>query len=271
MSNLSLGELPPVLYHYQPVHTAEYEQRLRTLLTDQILYCSSPSQFNDPWDCKPYYRPEDFHDLALSEDGAHWLAQMFAEPKDLPQVIAHLRQNPIFRAKILHNLQNEMEKIMEQRWRIYCLSPSPDINLMWSHYAYSHSGVSLGFGTSNAVFSRVWKVFYSATYPVIRIQDNQETSTRKLLLSKSDDWAYEREYRILARPVEFEIRGTEGRGLTTKNHFLSLPDNALQVIIVGCRGNYQRIKSMVDECAPDIAVRKAVVERDSYQVKIQDA
>lgn len=271
MSNLLLGELPPILYHYQPAHSAEYEQRLQTLLTDRVLYCCSPTQFNDPWDCKPYYRPEDFHDLARTANGARWLAQTLAKPQDLPEVITLLQQDTIFRAKMVYNLQRNMEQIMEQRWRIYCLSPSPNINLMWSHYACGHTGICLGFSTSNPVFSQAWKVFYSATYPIARIEDDQETSTRTLLLSKSDDWDYECEYRLLARPAEFVVRGTEGRGLMTQDNFLSLPDNALQVIIVGCRGNYQRVKSLVNECSPEMAVRKAVVERDSYQVKIQGA
>ncbi len=39
-------------YHYDPY---THPDRLERILAEGSIYCSNPNDFNDPWDCKPYY------------------------------------------------------------------------------------------------------------------------------------------------------------------------------------------------------------------------
>ena len=41
----------PLLFRYQPFDAA----RLRKVLCERALYFSNPADFNDPWDCRPWY------------------------------------------------------------------------------------------------------------------------------------------------------------------------------------------------------------------------
>ena len=39
------------LYHYQPLDLS----RLEAIVRDRLIYFSKPSDFNDPWDGKPWF------------------------------------------------------------------------------------------------------------------------------------------------------------------------------------------------------------------------
>lgn len=43
-----------MLYHWQRF----VEDRLAQTLEDLTIYCSSPNEFNDPWDSKPFFNTE---------------------------------------------------------------------------------------------------------------------------------------------------------------------------------------------------------------------
>lgn len=53
------------LYHYQDFQSAIHTNRLIDILQKHRIYCSNPADFNDPWDCKPYFDP------ALLDDPAN--------------------------------------------------------------------------------------------------------------------------------------------------------------------------------------------------------
>jgi hypothetical protein len=40
------------LYHYDSYGDPT---RFERILVEETIYCSNPNDFNDPWDCKPYY------------------------------------------------------------------------------------------------------------------------------------------------------------------------------------------------------------------------
>jgi hypothetical protein len=85
------------------------------------------------------------------------------------------------------------------RYRVYCLGPDSGNLLMWAHYADNHRGVCLEFDTRDEVMCFPLRVEYSAQFPVMRAYTTDLVDNLVPLLSKSDVWAYEREYRLIAQ------------------------------------------------------------------------
>lgn len=264
VTGFSSGELPPFLYHYQPTHSIEYKNRLEQILREQKLYCASPAQFNDPWDCKPYFPSDGFDELLATEHGRKILAARMKTPMAFAE---HLQRDPVTRAKTAHTLHKQIHKNMDERWRVYCLTPCPAINLMWSHYAFGHTGVCLEFRTDNRIFSRVKKVHYSKLLPKLHLEDESYQIGMKLLLYKSDDWAYEQEVHLIARPREWSSDDLDI--LTTDGHLLPLPPDTISSIIVGCNSDLDFLTQIVKQYTPTLGLKKAVRSNETYRLSIE--
>ena len=177
------------------------------MLREQKLFCSDPHSVNDPWDCKPWfdYRP------------------MLEDPLKREAMITFLR-SAATRETLLHPFRkiyedqlrkdnNELVKAVEAcsrilgnelaKRRIYCLTPFSDSTLMWSHYAANHRGICLEFDKNNELIGRARPVRYSTIYP--EWTPHGVTDPLELVFTKSMDWAYEREFRIIASAQSFQL------------------------------------------------------------------
>ncbi len=114
----------------------------------------------------------------------------------------------------------------EANIRMFCLSAVNADILMWSHYAQNHHGICLGFDIgSNPFFEKTTRVRYANKYPRV---DYYRVSDQKYyeysLLTKSDRWKYEKEWRFL---------WTNAAGLKDPvHHFDAL---FLKTVIFGCQ------------------------------------
>ena len=79
----------------------------------------------------------------------------------------------------------------------------------------------------------------------------------EIVLTKSQDWEYEREYRVVTDPTDADR--------------IPIPPGGLSGIIVGCDADYSAIKRVVDSCSPDVPLRRAVRAATAYQLSIEDA
>jgi len=164
-------------------------------------------------------------------------------------------------------MEQEMFKGLCQLYRIYCLSEFCNSPLMWAHYTGSHTGVCLEFDACAAPFTRrsgATKVIYRTTYPAYDIT----APGYEPLITKSDVWAYEAEWRIAA-----EERGVAQAPDTiqTDNDFLMLPPGVLKSIIIGCRASEesrQLVERLVRTHASDLLVRRATLAPGSYDLII---
>ena len=89
--------------------------------------------------------------------------------------------------------------------RVFCATESPTNALMWSHYADSHRGICIGFRTSSpAILASARQVVYARTVPSVDFDQNREAALESAAFTKSTDWAYEVEWRILStNPDEY--------------------------------------------------------------------
>ena len=250
------------LYHYQVFN----EEFLITTLRDMKLFCSSPSNVNDPWDCKPYFavRPM-LEDQGKREEFVTFVGnphgpKEFRDP-NLEGYLDGIRRDDDKLKKAIEDCSQILWKKLSDR-RIYCLTPIADSTLMWSHYAANHCGICLEFDTGNELIGSALQVRYSITYPEWVPQDANK-DLLALVLTKSDVWAYEKEFRLIASSRESP--------LMLHGDFVLLPKGALTAIIVGCQSSdYTNIQKIVETYCPWIPVKRAVRVANRYQITIQD-
>jgi len=149
--------------------------------------------------------------------------------------------------------------------RIYCLTPFPDSTLMWSHYAANHSGICLEFDVDNPLFRNARPVRYRSTYPEWALHDIEE-NILELVLTKSMDWAYEREFRLIASQLTGPLK--------LHGDFLLLPSGALTCVIIGCEADDKAVASIIKivrEHSESLPIKRAVRAPDRYKLIIERA
>jgi len=127
----------------------------------------------------------------------------------------------------------------------------------------------LEFDAGHAVIGNAWQVQYNDVLPALDMLTTTDESIFRILVSKSSDWSYEGEYRVLARDGEAPDVSPQFLPITNKD-FLSLPRGALTAIIAGCRADLDAIKAMVERRAPGLPIKRAVQAPDRYSLSIQD-
>lgn len=254
------------LYHYQDFQPDLHADRLADVLRNHRIYCSNPAHFNDPWDCKPYFDPALLDDpgnqkataeslIATQRGGSH------GDPTD-----ERLRTDPAFLKNAIRRFSKDIAEFIPKRWGVYCLSPDPCLTLMWSHYSDNHKAICLEFGTAGSKFSYARRVRYQTEYPPLMVHDRDSAS--QMLLTKSDVWAYEQEFRLIC-PRFTDVKNSP---LIMVGDYLPIGPGDLKSIIIGCQGDDRTtasIKALVQEHAPHVAVRRAKRAPNKYRLVIE--
>lgn len=101
--------------------------------------------------------------------------------------------------------RDEIQRIQNE----ICLksfSYAKNSNLMWSHYGDAHKGICIGYDFSKASWAvrhHLYPVQYSNTRFSF-INAEKIDSHPFLLLRKSSDWKYEKEFRLIYKKSEFQ-------------------------------------------------------------------
>lgn len=159
--------------------------------------------------------------------------------------------------------QNEqvLEKVSDMQRMIFITSLTErfDCSLMWAHYAKQHKGVCLEFDgleiQKDVLYEHIYPVYYSTSRFLMKCINSDRVTTAntnllsrdafKMLLTKSLDWAYEREWRFLDSRPEI-IKDNDLENYIIKRSF-NLPKN----IYLGARflnvgDGLQRLKDFCD-------------------------
>ncbi|MGN6580164.1 MAG: DUF2971 domain-containing protein [Bordetella sp.] len=221
----------------------------------------SPSRFNDPWDCKPWFDLDTLDDPAMRD--AH-IAQFLKYAKSPRQSDEEeMRTKPGLLNWLVEQCSQDLAKNIETNYRVYCLTPRDDNLLMWSHYAKNHTGVCLQFDVRTEPFIGACKVVYQPTLPAGTLLEHEDNAMIKALLTKSDVWGYEQEYRVIAK----DQRDPSPNMPTAVNSLVDISETALVRITVGCRCNEaDRIVDMVRRHQPRVSVRQASRHPHRYGV-----
>jgi hypothetical protein len=255
------------LHHYQDFQPHLHTNRVTDILQNHRIYCSNPADFNDPWDCKPYFDPALLDDpVNHSATAESLIATHIPGPND-DVIIRQLRTNPAFLKKAMHEFSERQAKFITTRWGVYCLSPDPCLTLMWSHYSRNHRGICLEFAVNSSKFVAAQKVHYQKQYPALLLHEPESYLT--MLLIKSDVWAYEQEFRLICP----RFTDVEQHPLIMDGDYLSIGPRDLKSIIVGCQASHesvQTIRDLVKRYAQNVAVRYARRAANKYRLVIED-
>ena len=235
MGNFYQNYAPPFLYKYY----RSTPENISAIKNNKIWF-SSPCNFNDVFDC----------DISVDEkDIFEWVLNNLNERK--------IKRNSTkwfqLKSKISQEIVTLQEslKLFKANMGITCLSELDNSLLMWAHYAENHRGICVEYNllkmNSQSKLSAV-PVIYSKNkvkfYPTESANINTE-SLRALIYSitsKSPEWDYEREWRI--------IQDSEACGKSwnceAKGALLSIikPNS----IILGCKVDCTVERDMIEYC-----------------------
>ncbi len=212
-------EAPPILYKYRSWDN-ECQKRL---LTHCDIYFPSPSLFNDPFDSIipliPSGSPSDFRDYIREDVDIQYPEKSRKERKS---IAAEWYRKRLYRdAKLQYELHQQR---VNNQYGVCSLSEDYHNILLWAHYASSHQGYCVGLDwngiisqnyeierqrLSEQVFLIIDQVKYVAGWPSLQypiVPPSRDTrnlievskSLVQPFFHKSQDWSYEKEWRILS-------------------------------------------------------------------------
>ncbi len=217
-----------VLYKFRVCN----ENNLDLLRTDRVWF-STPSQLNDPFDCKvrlpisitvadiasvrKNLASVEPYDLRIRSPRK--VAEFVGASQEMPALTplglmaAQFGYKPLLKhirrinahddawARDLMLMARELIEWFLQDTTVFCVSEQNNHPLMWAHYAASHAGFCTGYvcpvGIGNP--RMIFKVAYAKIPPTITfwqlIQDPGAVH-QDLILTKTEPWTYEAEWRI---------------------------------------------------------------------------
>jgi len=220
MNNLNLFK------YYKPKYNDVHNL---SFYTEESIYFQKPTEFNDPWDCKAPHITCPRGNKTLKDIWfklAEQVSPAFAKAEwQKMQGLSRLK-----RSQQLVRRFKEAYEGLRSKIGVFSLSFIPDSELMWSHYASSHSGYILHFQidinkcnfdfNSKSDITPV-PVIYRKEREIWKLEDyyvNRKRYAYDLIRYKSKAWAYECEFRLL---------DTDGYG------FIKIPSNYLKSIVIG--------------------------------------
>lgn len=183
--------VPSNLYRYYKTLLNVETNDLVALFRDNKIRFSRPN-FNDPFDCKINidFKKVKEKDIAMFAESlaitrSHWPGYDFNSEK---QKIIRSFSNSNIKERI-------QESILE--CGLFCLSELWNSILMWSHYGDAHKGVCVCFDLADYFDCNIFPVTYQKNYSNYKFGPNIGDFVQRVLLTKSYDWKYEKEHRVI--------------------------------------------------------------------------
>ncbi len=262
------------LYHYQSCDLSDEirSEQFCDLLKHNRIYLSNPANFNDPWDCKPWFNTSLLDDPTQYRLHCDWAFRVWLKHNPGPHesgFLSHVEEKLKDRKFLQSHIDLISQSLHEEaakRYRVYCLTTHPDNLLMWAHYANNHKGICIQYEVNSPEICAALEVQYSDAFPLYCLHDESIVGNLLPFLSKSASWAYENEYRLVAQE---SAASNEYSTLKTKDNLLSLSNGAIGSIIIGCQANAKSIADIIKSIRPDIPVQHAVRIPNKYALSIQ--
>lgn len=269
---------PSTLYRFRTI------ERAKDILAKNKLYFSSPSAFNDPFDCQ--IAPSFGKSPRQRKEFANKLAR-----HTYPQLSRKQRSGKVKEARQRGDLEPASFRRNYEVWKkefvdncgILCLVAKPNDILMWSHYAEGHKGVCLEFQFKLGEFGDVpignrfapvcaLPVCYAEEFPDFDFVEYSISCKRNeaarlqflktIFLTKAMAWKYEQEYRIIDLPPRRGIQRYGCRGFSP---------TSLTGIIFGCRIEEQgkeEIRTLASARQPRPRLYQAKVKPCEFALEI---
>ncbi len=202
---MNIKDVPQPLYKYRQWNELCVDQQYqKKILTENEVYLSSANQFNDPFDAAiPFrFKPEQMTPVNIFSK-LHQIGRSL-EPKiseeELLQKCYNQQYSGHFENGSYWRASYEEDIKAYNTFGILSLTSKMNNLLMWSHYANSHRGFCVGldkYKLREALEGTLEPINYSEEVPYIDLFKNDQEDRTNLLLTKSSEWKYEDEYRLI--------------------------------------------------------------------------
>ncbi len=253
--------LPKVLYKYRDWNNLYHKK----ILTENQIFFSSRIGFNDPFDASIPFRydekemtPDNIF-KKLYETGKEFMPDLSDE--ELIQKCYEQQNSGIFEKGTYWKNQydNFVEKV-NNTFGILSLTTKNSNLLMWSHYANSHRGFCIGFNTEKLfklTRGTIGPVIYDNKMPFVPLFDREIEGITKLLNTKSKEWEYEDEYRMV-------------KSLSANKTF-EFEENLIEEVILGLNmddKNKTEVIDIVKQKFPETKLYEATKDLDEFKLNI---
>lgn len=161
-------------------------------------YFTTPSSFNDPFDCRPAVVVRESRLKAQFEINAKMRRNYpKLDKRDRKKITDSWTRKGTPEKTLVQALRDTTSS-----YGICCFAERYDNLLLWSHYATSHKGVCFRFRT-DAIPPHLqpYEVLYGTSRPEIGLTlGDDETILERVILTKAQVWDYEEEWRSIDLP-----------------------------------------------------------------------
>ena len=165
----------------------------------------------------------------------HWAKVILREGRLKLSTVAELNDSfELLGAKIGESTARKIVKYLHgrlsKRYGLVCMSSTWQSPVMWAHYGDKHKGVCLAFDVMDKGGLEVNYHPERLALPSTRPADLTSDLITQLFTTKSAEWSYEKEYRLIIN-FDHAVPGTQGM------HFLPFNNPGLQLneVILGFR------------------------------------
>jgi hypothetical protein len=235
------------LYKFRSTADETQMSRLKSILCEHRIRFSRPSELNDPIEGRPIYElgPWQSEEYRKVFEEWAWNTQQRFDPRPPKEKFTSwIRSLPKeYHEAQVRRINSDNHTTIEAKWRVLSLSAAPANELMWSHYADGHRGVTLIFDASVGEFGLAFKVHYvEERAPVDITTGSLADVLNATLLTKRSAWAYEQEFRCIAPEPP------EPQTLRLDRQFMEFPPNRLKGVIFGVKTPSSQVAEIVRFC-----------------------
>lgn len=255
-----------------------FSPRRVKFLDDYLIRFTQPADLNDPFECLPAIP------VGVLERGLEQMMHTINTTTPTVEGSASKRKRAK-QAVEMHKIElraryNTLDKIREHYYQvasgnlnaklgILSLSRRWDSALMWSHYTSSYTGYCVGFNRDHNFFdayendkgdrSSLLAVRYGQKRGFLPGGKLSDDDVSNVLLSKSIDWSYEEEERLIA---VLDLCAKRNDASPYPHHLFEIPSDAISEIIIGQRSSPELINRA------KLAAKQLKVPL--YQTKVSD-
>lgn len=261
------------------------ENRIENILIDNKIRFTQPVYFNDPFEVKLAMKGFDTDEKLIKNFDMNFMKIIQEEYEKLDFEIKYKISFETFlffansrkeeRKKLYLNvmgnettflmIKKEFDEIINKLIGILSLTTEFDNLLMWAHYSNEHKGFVVEFDSENDFFKMkddnyiykgIQKVNYSKIRPHKFLIENE---WEEIFLTKSEEWSYENEYRIIQRLQDAdEVKGNIS--------LFKFPKEMIQAIYCGCNMNTLKKERIIEIIKNDNELNHIKV----FEMKLSD-
>jgi Protein of unknown function (DUF2971) len=238
-----------ILYKYLTPARLDVLDRRRIRFTQ-------PAAFNDPFEFKPYIESaasqehlrdqveQNFDEILRRELKEYPILNRLLPGESAVDLLRPFKSSipglfQMLEPQLLSHVSAAINSAFNANVGVLCLSEIRDSLLMWGHYTDNHEGFVIGFDQNHPFFSVrrgpedefgfLRQVKYCRNRPRVTMTN---TTGAEWFETKSDEWAYEKEWRMLRVLQDVECRL---EGAPHPICLFSFPTDAVVEIIAGLR------------------------------------